>query len=691
MSPSVVQLPRVAPLAAMIGALLAAPGALAATAAEAPTADPVQIQTVVVYGVAPSSALTFETDPRLPRQPVPASDGGDYLRTIPGFNAVRNGGTNSDPVLRGMFGSRLNLLAGEGATHGACPSRMDNAMSYVAPETFDRLVVVKGPQTVLWGPGASAGTVRFEREAPYFPEPGMEGSGSALVGSFGRRDQALDVSAGASRGFARVSANQSRADDYRDGEGHRVPSAWDKWNADAAVGWTPTDALLVQAGVGRGDGQARYAGRAMDGSRFDRESTHLRIEHRDLPGSLGTVEARLYRNTVDHVMDNYTLRAPNPTGPMPMPMASNVSRTSQGGRIAVDADTGAFQWTVGVDGQDSTHRQRSAAGRGAYLARPWLEDARLRSLGGFAELTWHHDDDARLIAGARLDRATAVDQRPTTRGMMPMPNPTFGQARRETLPAGFMRWEDTAGQVQWFAGLGHVQRMPDYWELFSPIMGPAGAPNAFAGIQPERTTQLDMGLEHRGDRSKTWVSAYAGRIADYVLFDYPTASGMAPTTRARNVEARIHGAEAGIEVEATPALTLEGSLAWAWGQNRTDDRPLPQMPPLEARLSASYARDQWTFGALVRAAARQDRVAIGQGSVTGRDIGPSGSFVVLALNAAYRFNEHAQVTVGVDNLLDSAYSEHLNLAGSADFGFPADATRINEPGRNLWMKADFRF
>ena len=135
MSPSVVQLPRVAPLAAMIGALLAAHGALAATAAEAPAADPVQMQTVVVYGVAPSSALTFETDPRLPRQPVPASDGSDYLRTIPGFNAVRNGGTNSDPVLRGMFGSRLNLLAGEGATHGACPSRMDNAMSYVAPET----------------------------------------------------------------------------------------------------------------------------------------------------------------------------------------------------------------------------------------------------------------------------------------------------------------------------------------------------------------------------------------------------------------------------------------------------------------------------------------------------------------------------------------------------------------------------
>ena len=112
----------------------------------------------VVVTAVPVLPLTFETDPKLPRQPVPASDGADYLKTIPGFTALRNGGTNGDPVLRGMFGSRLNLLSNDGSMPGACPARMDNPLSYVAPETYDRLVVVKGPQTVLWGPGASAGT-----------------------------------------------------------------------------------------------------------------------------------------------------------------------------------------------------------------------------------------------------------------------------------------------------------------------------------------------------------------------------------------------------------------------------------------------------------------------------------------------------------------------------------------------------
>lgn len=95
---------------------------------DAGSASPTELDGVVVVGVAPAMATTFVTDPKLPRQPVPASDGADYLKTIPGFALLRSGGTNGDPVLRGMFGSRLNLMTNDGALSGACPSRMDNAM-----------------------------------------------------------------------------------------------------------------------------------------------------------------------------------------------------------------------------------------------------------------------------------------------------------------------------------------------------------------------------------------------------------------------------------------------------------------------------------------------------------------------------------------------------------------------------------
>jgi len=685
---------RPAHLAASIAFAFACPSVVFAADNVADPADPPAktLDTLVVISAAPVSPLTWETDPRLPRQPVPASDGADYLKTIPGFTAIRNGGSNGDPVLRGMFGSRLNLLTNDGSMPGACPARMDNPLSYVSPETYDRLVVVKGPQTVLWGPGASAGTVRFERDVPRFEDPGLRAQGSLLAGSFGRNDQVLDLTAGAGSGYARLSANRSAADDYRDGNGDTVPSLWKKWNADAALGWTPDADTVLEFSAGTGDGEARYAGRGMDGSQFKRDSYGLRFRKSGFAGALDSVEASVFHNLADHVMDNYTLREPNPMGPMPMPMASNVERRTQGGRAAVGWKWTQWDLVAGVDEQRSRHRQRNAMGCGNYRSLPWSTDADFANQGLFAETTWRLAPQSRWVAGARVDRAEATDERAST-GMMGMPNPTAGVTRRETLPAGFLRFEHDLATtpLTWYAGLGHTRRMPDYWELFSPDMGPMGAANAFAGIAPERTTQFDAGLQYRSERVQAWLSAFAGRIDDYILFTYTDGGMMGPMSSVANVDARTHGAEAGVDWVAGDAWKLGGTVAWTQGRNRSAGGALPQMPPLEARLSANYDNSRWSFGALLRAVARQDRVAIGQGNVTGRDLGPSAGFATLALNGGYRFDASWQLTFGVDNLFDRAYAEHLNLAGSADFGFPADPVRINEPGRNAWMKLNYRY
>src|SRR3546814_15580100 len=86
-----------------------------------------------------------------------------------------------------------------------------------------------------------------------------------------------------------------------------------------------------------------------------------------------------------------------------------------------------------------------------------------------------------------------------------------------------------------------------------------------AGVDPERTTQLDLGAQYRGARMDAWVSAYAGRIDDFILFRYQPAGMTSVTSQASNVDARIHGAEAGVEFRPTPAWTLGATTAWAWG------------------------------------------------------------------------------------------------------------------------------
>ena len=667
-----------------------APAALAAEPVDAHATHVRELSPTVVTAVAPSSPLTIVTNPKDPRQPVPASDGGDYLKTIPGFALIRNGGTNGDPVLRGMFGSRLNILTNGGMMLGACPGRMDAPTSYISPETYDKLTVIKGPQTVLWGPGASAGTILFEREPEHFGELGTRVNASVLAGSNGRFDKTIDAAAGGPLGYVRVIGNTAHSDDYKDGNGDTVPSRYDKWNGDIALGWTPDADTLLELTAGKGDGQARSAGRGMDGSQYKRESLGLRFEKSNIGEVLDKIEAQVYYNYADHVMDNYTLRTPSGTGMMAGPMASNVDRRTLGARIKATWRWADYQLISGLDAQTNEHRKRMGMGINTYKDQNWSKDADFHNYGAFGELTWYAADRDRVIAGARIDRASAKDFRARIgSGMMSKPNPTLDKTRADTLPSGFVRYEhdlaDSPTTV--YAGVGHTQRFPDYWELFSPTSGPAGSVNAFDAIKPEKTTQLDLGLQYKTEKVEAWASVYAGEIRDYILFDYAKGS-----SQAQNINARVMGGELGAAYQLTSHWKADATLAYAWGKNTSDGKALPQMPPLDTRLGLTYSEDDWSAGALWRVVARQDRIDRNAGNVVGKDYDKSAGFGVFSLNGAYRLNKNLKVSAGVDNLLDKNYSEHLNMAGNAGYGYPAsDPTPINEPGRTLWTKIDVSF
>lgn len=681
-------------LAVLCGALLS-PLALADDAPMEHAQHSTELSPTVITAVAPSSPLTVVTNPKDPRQPVPASDGGDYLKTIPGFALVRNGGTNGDPVLRGMFGSRLNILTNGGMMLGACPGRMDAPTSYISPETYDRLTVIKGPQTVLWGPGASAGTVLFEREPEHFGELGTRVNASLLAGSNGRFDKTLDAAAGGPLGYVRVIGNTAHSDDYKDGNNDTVASRYDKWNGDVTLGWTPDADTLLELTAGKGDGEARYAGRGMDGSQFKRESLGLRFEKSNLGEVLDKVEAQVYYNYADHVMDNYSLRTPSGTGMMAGPMASNVDRRTLGARIKATWRWADLQLIGGLDAQTNEHRARASSGIDTYKQLPRTKDADFHNYGAFGELTWYAAERDRLITGARLDRASAKDYRERIgSGMMSRANPTVGDTRADTLPSGFVRYEhDLADSpTTLYVGLGHTQRFPDYWELFSPKMGPAGSLNAFDSIKPEKTTQLDFGLQYQSEDLEAWASGYIGQVRDYILFDYNTQMMNMSTSRADNIDARIMGGELGAAYKLTSNWKADATLAYAWGKNSSDGKALPQMPPLDARFGLTYSQDDWSAGALWRVVAAQNRVDLNKGNVVGKDFGKSGGFGVFSLNGAYRVTKNLKLSTGVDNLFGKAYAEHLNLAGNAGFGYPAnDPQAIKEPGRTLWTKVDLSF
>ncbi|VDR30319.1 Outer membrane cobalamin receptor protein [Raoultella terrigena] len=96
---------------------------------------------------------------------------------------------------------------------------------------------------------------------------------------------------------------------------------------------------------------------------------------------------------------------------------------------------------------------------------------------------------------------------------------------------------------------------------------------------------------------------------------------------------------------ATPGKA-DASLAYSWGQNTADHQPLPQIPPLEARLGLTWERGDWSSTGLLRMVSSQHRVAINEGNVVGKDFDNSAGFAVFSANAAYRVNKSVKLSAG---------------------------------------------
>jgi iron complex outermembrane recepter protein len=646
---------------------------------------------VVVTAPAMFRPLTVETDPRAPRQPIPAHDGADYLKVIPGFSVIRKGGTDGDPTFRGMAGSRLNFLLDGQQILGGCGGRMDPPTAYVYPGIYKRITILKGPQTVLFGPSASAGTVLFERERKRVEKPGFALDSNAVVGSYGRLDQLFDVRGAIPNGYVQAIGTRSHSDDYLDGSGTAVHSFYTRWSSDVEMGWTPAENTYLELSLARSNGYAAYADRTMDGSKFARDNFSVKFDRWFISPLIQRVEAQLYYNYIDHVMDNYSLRTPGSSF-----MANNPDRRTTGGRAAVTLAFGTRTTVVlGVDTQRNVHRMRNGMGLSAdsasiaFLSASRSEDMRFDQAGLFGEVSRSLTVRSRFVGGYRADRQKATDSRMCVNASMcsgnsPLKNNTLGATDHKTLSSGFLRYELDLGKgTTFYAGVGHAERSPDYWERLK--QDPVTLKSAFLTTKPEKTTQADIGMVFKSDSWSGSVSGFYGKVQDYILMRWSPSPILT-----RNINATTLGGEADVAYRLIENLKLDATIAYVRGENNTDRKPLAQQPPLETRIGMNYDNRAFSFGALARVTGSQNRIDVGSGNIVanGMDIGRTGGFAVFSINGGVRLKGLVLITGGIDNILDRTYAEHLSKSGMAVPGF-VQMKRINEPGRTFWLKANF--
>lgn len=615
----------------------------------------VQLDEVVVTGVRSNRPLVIETDPRQPGQPVPAADGAALLKTIPGISVTRKGGVSGDPLLRGLGGSRLAIMADGDFLYGGCGGRMDPPTAYIYPDAYDKVEVIKGPQSVRFGTALISGAVNFSRQTPRLSEAKTDGQLSLLTGSAGRLDGYAEATTGNEYAFVRVISSHNRGDDYRDGDGNKVHSAFERRSETLMLGLTPGELTRLTLAADRSRGHAAYADRMMDGSQFDRDAWSLKLAQQAITPWLDALRLQAGRSDVDHIMDNFSLRDGTSVAQRRL---GNPDRQTDTASIEADLALGALTLTTGGNWQRDRHRSRGGVD---YAAKPWVTDQQFAGRGWFAEGRQPLGQSGKLIAGWRQDHIKASYEQDAANSA------TREQTYRTA--SGFMRYEHQTGHWTPYFALGRAERTPDYWER-----------NRSKTLKTERNLQLDIGSQYRTETLQGNVSLFAGRIDDFILTEQN-----GNTASARNIRAERAGLEADLSWRFAPQWKTGATLAYTWARNHSDARPLAQTPPAEAGFSLGWDNGEYALGGQWRLVAPQNRVAIGQGNIIGTDIGRNAGFGVLSLHGGWRASKSWRLSGGVDNVLNKTYAEHISKAGAMVTGYER-STRVNEAGRTFWLK-----
>ena len=111
------------------------------------------------------------------------------------------------------------------------------------------------------------------------------------------------------------------------------------------------------------------------------------------------------------------------------------------------------------------------------------------------------------------------------------------------------------------------------------------------------------------------------------------------------------------------------------GYNNTDNRDLPQIPPIMYTHTLGWQSQGHSIEAEWQLARRQERID----EQSGLDPSESPGYGVFNLNGKHPLTDFLSVSWAVDNVFDKDYAPHVSREDSVT----GEGFRVNEPGRTF--------
>jgi len=561
------------------------------------------------------AAITVITRDQIERSAAPTV--AELLRFVPGADVRVTGqtGGQTSVFLRGANSNHTLVLIDGIRSNSAFSGTYDFSSLTVA--NVERVEVIAGPQSLLYGSGALGGIINIVTRRG---AAGASGSVSVAAGSNERTE---------GRGFAAFGGERTRASlsgSWLQTDNDRVNSAYRARDLAVSGDWevSPQLALGFQASVldsRTGIPNDRFTNDPNDEGGILNKLAALSVD--GTPGSwwnLGLVVSRS--------RDRLEFDGPEPN---PLYFSGDSSSLTEGKRDLVDLQNvltfgAGHRLLLGATYERTEVDHSGSSPFGGVLLKPDQE-----SRSAFGAYSYLAGDRLEVSCGGRLDDFSS-----------------FGS--HETWRAG--------GRVTWTGGvtargnIGTAFRAPTLADLFYP-----GFSNP--DLEPEESHGWDLGLEFGFSDDDITVSAawFGNRFDNLIAYS-------AATFRPENIaEARTGGLESRLEWRVGEGWKVRAAYTWlATAEDRTLAVPLLRRSEHTGSLNL--------YGPVLAGLTMDGRMII-VGSSADRDYSSFGAsevtnpgYVRWDLGATARLHPRVAANLRVENLMDRHFEEA--------YGFPAN-------------------
>lgn len=570
---------------------------------------------------------------------------GETLNQEPGVTSTFFGQGASRPVIRGLGGDRIRVLEGGLGTGDASTTSPDHAVS-LDPLSAERIEVLRGPATLLYGSSAIGGVVNVidNRVPEQVPDKAIGGRVELRGGTVsGERSGGASLDGGSGRFAWHVDLLKREADDYETpgfAESKALREAEEEEGEDheQVSGVLPNSAVESEsAGIGASYvGESGFIGLAVSGldSLYGIPGGH---HHHHEEGEEGEEEEEEEAVRVDLEQRRWDLRG-GTTRPFAIFSGASLrfgasdyehrelegeetgtvfTNESWEGRVELlQRRVGALSGSVGIQ---ALNRDFAAVGEEAFV--PPTETGTW-AVFAFEELT---RGDWRLQFGARYETQDVTAEA------------GIGDRSFDGVSgsAGLV-WQPGADGYSVGLSLARSTKLPNAEELFSN--GPHLATNAFEigdpDLEEETSLGLDLTLRKTTGRVTGEVTLFSNRFDDFI---YERGTGEEedelPVFRFVQADADFYGAELEGVVQLLHGepqhLDLELGADFVRAELRRTGEPLPRIPAERFRLGLHYRDDRFDAQVEGMRVGEQDRVAEGET--------PTEGYTLVNATLGYRF------------------------------------------------------